>query len=109
MGAKKNNGNGAVIPIVANESDILTAEEHNSKPSKNKVSSRVLKTTALPGMSEILDSKELLRVLTEVKNGNFSVRLPIDEVGVSGKICDAMNEIISLNEKMMNEFTKAGN
>ena len=35
--------------------------------------------------------------------------MPIDQVGLSGKICDTLNEIISLNEKMMQEFTRAGN
>ena len=48
-------------------------------------------------------------VLTEVKNGNFNARMPIDQVGLSGKICDTLNDIIGLNEKMMLEFTKAGN
>jgi len=57
----------------------------------------------------LLDNKELLRILTEVRNGNFNVRMPIDEVGVKGKICDTLNEIISLNEEMMREFTRAGN
>ncbi|MDP4247574.1 MAG: HAMP domain-containing protein, partial [Bacteroidota bacterium] len=57
----------------------------------------------------ILDSKELLWVLTEVRNGNFNVRMPIDQVGVRGKVCDTLNEIISLNEEMMREFTRAGN
>jgi HAMP domain-containing protein/signal transduction histidine kinase/CheY-like chemotaxis protein len=61
------------------------------------------------GQEWILDSKDLLWVLTEVRNGNFSVRMPIDQVGVRGKICDTLNEIISLNEEMMKEFTKAGN
>ncbi|OQP61895.1 hybrid sensor histidine kinase/response regulator [Niastella vici] len=60
-------------------------------------------------LSGFLDSRELLQVLTQVKNGNFSVRMPIDQVGLSGKICDTLNEIISLNEKMMMEFTRAGN
>jgi HAMP domain-containing protein/signal transduction histidine kinase/DNA-binding response OmpR family regulator len=55
------------------------------------------------------DDRYLLEVLTQVKNGNFSVRMPIDKEGLSGKICDTINEIISLNEKMMLEFTKAGN
>nr|ACN58987.1 GAF sensor hybrid histidine kinase [uncultured bacterium BLR19] len=59
--------------------------------------------------SDLLSSRELLRVLTEVKNGNFTVRMPIDEVGLNGKIFDTLNEIISLNEKMMLEFTRAGN
>ncbi len=55
-----------------------------------------------------LDLRELLHVLTEMKNGNFNVRMPIDEVGLNGKICDTLNDIISLNEKMMQEFTRAG-
>src|SRR5918993_5952044 len=54
-------------------------------------------------------SRELLQVLTEIKNGNFSVRMPIDQVGINGKICDTLNDIISFNEKMMMEFTRAGN
>ena len=58
--------------------------------------------------TDILDTKELFAVLTEVKNGNFSVRMPIDQLGLNGKICDTLNEIIDLNEKMMFEFTKAG-
>ncbi|MCD6062294.1 MAG: chemotaxis protein CheY [Flavipsychrobacter sp.] len=53
--------------------------------------------------------KELLKVLTEVRNGNFDVRMPIDQVGISGKICDTLNDIISLNEKMTQEFTRASN
>jgi HAMP domain-containing protein/signal transduction histidine kinase/CheY-like chemotaxis protein len=53
--------------------------------------------------------KELLRVLVEVKNGNFNIRMPIDQTGINGKICDTLNEIISQNEKLMIEFTKAGN
>src|SRR5262245_43259556 len=58
--------------------------------------------------SDSMNAQELLRVLTEVKNGNLSVRMPIDEVGMTGKIFDTLNEIISLNEKMMQEFTRAG-
>ena len=45
---------------------------------------------------ETLNTRELLRVLGEVRNGNFSLRMPIDKVGISGKICDTLNEIISL-------------
>ena len=56
-----------------------------------------------------IDTKRLLKVLTAVKNGDFTQRMPDDEVGINGKICDTLNEIISLNERMMDEFTKAGN
>ena len=68
-----------------------------------------LDSRQLEQLSGILNYKELLMVLTEVRNGNFNVKMPFDHVGVSGKICDILNEIISMNEKMMQEFTKAGN
>jgi HAMP domain-containing protein/signal transduction histidine kinase/CheY-like chemotaxis protein len=59
--------------------------------------------------SNELDPLELLSVLTEVKNGNFAVRMPIDNVGINGKIFDALNEVIAMNQRMIEEFTKAGN
>ena len=62
-----------------------------------------------PSYSDELDTRHLLHVLTEVKNGNFNVRMPIDHVGLNGKISDTLNEIILHNEKMMLEFTRAGN
>ena len=60
-------------------------------------------------VNNLYEDRELLTVLTEVKNGNFKVRMPIDRVGIQGKICDTLNDIISLNEEMMLEFTRAGN
>ena len=51
------------------------------------------------GTQEI-DSRYLFEILMEVKNGNFNVRMPIDQTGLSGKICDTLNDIISLNEPM---------
>src|SRR6201986_23818 len=57
----------------------------------------------------LLDDKELLRILLQVRNGNFSVRVPIGETGVKGRIFDTLNEIISHTEELMREFTKAGN
>src|ERR1700759_11425 len=59
--------------------------------------------------SEQEDYKMILHVLTEVKKGNFKVRMPIDKYGVQGKVYDTLNDIISLNEQMMLEFTRAGN
>jgi len=47
--------------------------------------------------------------LKEVKNGNFAVRLPSDEAGMAGKVFDILNDIIAMNEKMIDEFTKARN
>ncbi len=34
--------------------------------------------------------------------------MPAQETGINAKIADTLNEIIELNEKMMEEFTRAG-
>src|SRR6187200_3241653 len=59
------------------------------------------------GSIDEIDNYELLRLLLEVRHGNFSVRMPIDRVGLEGKICDTLNEIISLNETLVDELTQA--
>ena len=56
----------------------------------------------------ILTDSELLKILLQVRNGNFSVRLPFDQVGIKGKICETLNEIIELNERMVFQFEKVG-
>jgi hypothetical protein len=58
---------------------------------------------------DIFDSRDLLKVLTEVKNDNFTAQMPVDQLGIRGKICDTLNEIISLNEELTFEFTTAAN
>jgi HAMP domain-containing protein/signal transduction histidine kinase/DNA-binding response OmpR family regulator len=62
----------------------------------------------LPATDE-LDNKRLLQVLSAMKGGDFSVRMPIDNVGLNGKICDTLNEIISLNETLVEELILARN
>src|SRR5258708_7298482 len=53
-----------------------------------------------------LDAKQLLRVLTAVKKGNFAIRMPAEQSGLAGKVADALNDIIELNEKMAKEFER---
>src|SRR5437762_11782595 len=45
--------------------------------------------------SHDLDRHELLRILAEIRNGNFTVRMPVDHTWINGKICDTLNDIIS--------------
>ncbi len=111
MSSKKTNAPGIVktpLSNVLNDSEVLLSEPLKKKaPSK---SSKVdLNGATANNHGHALDGRELLRVLSEVKNGNFSVRMPIDLIGVDGKICDTLNDIIYLNEKMMQELTRAGN
>ncbi|MBW4575976.1 MAG: HAMP domain-containing protein [Aphanothece sp. CMT-3BRIN-NPC111] len=55
-----------------------------------------------------LDLKQLLRTLVAVKKGNFSVRMPIDQTGMAGKIADTLNDIIDMNERMADELDRIG-
>src|ERR1051325_1004005 len=49
---------------------------------------------------EFLDSAKLLTVLVEMKSGNFNVRMPVSKVGITGKICDTLNDIIVINKNL---------
>src|SRR5947209_11121444 len=55
-----------------------------------------------------LDTRELLRVLMTVKKGDFSARMPIDATGLNGKIYDALNDVIELNERLASELDRVG-
>src|SRR3990170_2022583 len=111
MATKKKNSNGSTngaVISVERDASILSRKKSGNK-SKSNVAHTLLKSADDDRFVAVVDDRELLKVLTEVRNGNFSVRMPIDQVGLSGKICDTLNEIISINEKMMHEFTRAGN
>ncbi|WP_264537422.1 HAMP domain-containing protein [Flavobacterium sp. N1736] len=56
----------------------------------------------------VLTDAEFLKILVKVKNGNFTQRFPTDQSGVKRSICDTLNEIIDLNERMVFEFQKVG-
>src|SRR5882672_3768617 len=66
---------------------------------------KFLKTEPL-SLVEKLDSRLLLRVLTDFRKGDFSARLPVDSTGVAGKIYDTINEIIELNSRLTKELER---
>ena len=59
--------------------------------------------------SDALDQRRLLKVLSDYRRGNFSVRMPADRTGMSGKICDALNDAIERNEKLVRELERLSN
>ncbi|RYY74923.1 MAG: response regulator [Gammaproteobacteria bacterium] len=52
-----------------------------------------------------LDAKALLHVLTALKKGDFSARMPADLTGMAGKIADTLNDIIESNELLSKGIT----
>jgi HAMP domain-containing protein/signal transduction histidine kinase/CheY-like chemotaxis protein len=109
MGNEKHTSNGATNgTITASSSETIRPKTKSTKRGKNEPNLPVSMPSydTNPTQNLYID---LLKVLTEVRNGNFQVRMPIDQVGINGKICDTLNEIILLNEKMAHEFTRASN
>ena len=54
------------------------------------------------------DQHQLLHALQAVRFGDFSVRLPGDQTGLSGKIADTFNEIVAANERMAQQLEQVG-
>src|ERR687886_2424971 len=57
-------------------------------------------------MMDVLDQRQLLAALRRVRNGDFKVRLPLDNTGVAGDIAQAFNDMVDLNEQMAKEFAR---
>ncbi|ANE47769.1 diguanylate cyclase [Paenibacillus swuensis] len=55
------------------------------------------------GGNDQISANELLGALLAFKKGDFSVRLPYDREGVGGKIADAFNDIMDMQENLINE------
>ena len=53
-----------------------------------------------------LDAEQLLAVLTAVRRGDFTARMPRTMTGVAGKISDTLNEIIELQEEQVSELER---
>jgi HAMP domain-containing protein/CheY-like chemotaxis protein/signal transduction histidine kinase len=76
-----------------------------SKPAKdqeNLLSPNGQEHPAHEYMAAILES------LQTMKEGNFSVRLPVSWTGLPGKIADNFNEIVTANERMAHELKRVG-
>src|SRR5262245_1696484 len=48
----------------------------------------------------------LLAALTALRKGKSGVRLPLEWTGVAGKVADAFNEVVELNERMAEELAR---
>jgi signal transduction histidine kinase/HAMP domain-containing protein/ActR/RegA family two-component response regulator len=58
------------------------------------------------GGTDELDQAVLLSVLSDVENGDFSVRMPLGWTGVAGKIADRLNRLIAANHTLAVELAR---
>src|SRR5579884_1770336 len=57
-------------------------------------------------ITDVIDANQVLAALTAFKKGDFSVRLPVNQVGLAGKIVDTLNDIFELNENLARELAR---
>src|SRR5437867_13256437 len=50
--------------------------------------------------------RKMLSVAKAVRQGNFSVRFPVEAEGMPSEISEVLNDILELNENMVNEFVR---
>src|SRR5579863_6085110 len=62
--------------------------------------------TPVNATAKTKDSNILLKTLIAFKRGDFSIRMPVDRIGIEGKIADALNDVIELNQKLVHEFDR---
>ncbi len=94
---KQSNGNGYS----------RTAREHSRPPRHDPLDGQPSIANMLRSSApNELDKSTLLGALRAFKNGDFTVRLPLDLDGMDGKIADAFNDVISLNEQMSEELER---
>jgi len=61
---------------------------------------------ARPAQMDGLDTSAVLRALTALRDGDFSVRLPVEWTGIAGKIADTLNEVIETNRRLAAEVER---
>ena len=59
-------------------------------------------------LHDTVQLRTLLDVLQRVRGGDFSIRMQSDQLGLSGKIAEALNDIIGANERIAQQLERVG-
>jgi len=59
-----------------------------------------------PTIADAVDSKVLLGFLAQVKEGDFTARMPLEWTGVAGKVADGLNDVIIANQSLEAELAR---
>jgi signal transduction histidine kinase/CheY-like chemotaxis protein/HAMP domain-containing protein len=59
-----------------------------------------------PDPTDTIDAGTLLKVLAQVKEGDFTARMPLEWTGVAGKVADGFNDVIIANQGLETELAR---
>ncbi|MDB6055382.1 MAG: sensor histidine kinase/response regulator [Verrucomicrobiales bacterium] len=105
---KTETGTAAVSRVVAAKKPSPKPTARKSKLRRQVTGSRNTPTPAVISVSATssLEKKDLLAALVALRKGDFNVRLPVDYVGVDGKLADTFNDIIEFNQRLSRELER---
>ncbi|HET7603629.1 MAG TPA: HAMP domain-containing protein, partial [Gemmatimonadales bacterium] len=86
--------------------DRASAKSRTSRRTGSKAGAAAEVSLNGRGEPDSIDAAELLDVLTAVKRGDFTVRMPRDRVGLRGKVADTLNDIIQMNQDLVTEIDR---
>src|SRR5947207_603076 len=66
---------------------------------------KALASVSAPGDPDQF-ARQLLAAMIEFRDGNFDVRLPADLTGLSGKLADTFNEIVTLSDRRARDVAR---
>src|ERR1700712_1959923 len=90
---------------MATPATVLPVEAKRLKPGRSALNGKA----SIPASDRrSQDLALILASLQTMRNGDFSVRLPVAWVGLEGKIADTFNDIAAANEQMAHELNRVG-
>jgi HAMP domain-containing protein/signal transduction histidine kinase/DNA-binding response OmpR family regulator len=83
----------------------ISSAGRSAKSSKSAIGAN----GALTALDDGIDASQLLSTLIAFREGDFSVRMPVDQTGIAGKVNDTLNDIFRLNAYAVAEFGRIAN
>src|SRR4051794_20627541 len=90
---------------MATTAPVTARANKKNKPSENGAGEKLSRTHSTPQSDDLA---LILASLQTMRDGDFSVRLPVAWVGLEGKIADTFNDIVAANEQMAAELNRVG-
>jgi HAMP domain-containing protein/CheY-like chemotaxis protein/signal transduction histidine kinase len=90
---------------MATTATVTVRANKKAKSSENGVGGKHSRAQSTPQPDDLA---LILASLQTMRDGDFSVRLPVAWVGLEGKIADTFNDIVAANEQMAGELNRVG-
>ena len=91
---------------IANETGSAVAARRRAREEKARAAADTAQVGSEAPVLSAPDARLMLGALASLRQGDSSVRLPVEWTGVPGKIAETFNEVVELNERMADELAR---